>query len=846
MRTILTIIMAAMSCISASAYKYAYSFENTPVSEAIIRISKDNPDVNISFIYKELDNYKTTARIQTDDIYDALRQSVALNPVSVIRKGDNYYIEALQHGKFRYTGMALGGDNEPVAGATVMLLAPGDSSVVTYGVADAEGRFNIPCDRTEVIAKLSSIGYQTVYRHCDNFNIGIVTMPVRATVLKSVAVEAQMATVYSDKTVFIPTARQKNASQTGAELIDHIGIPQLKVFLNGRVETNSGRPVAIYIDFIPASENDLKAMRMADVRRVEYYEYPSDPRMQGNPYAVNFVMAQYEYGGYVKGFNHTNLIHYSEQLLGNVRLQYKKMTYDIMGYGWGHNSDCYGSELTETYRLPQPDGEIKTFERYSNTTKSKERRRQYFTAFKATYNSDNIQASTQINGSIDRIPHADRSGEVRYEPAFTAPSEYRSTLWNASKFISYSGNYFFILPRNNSLLFTPTYVYTHTEQNSSYTENGFAPIQNGATDNTNQLMGDLKFKHDFGKKGNVLGFVRGSYEYNRTRYTGTASSFDRAKSSRVGIGVNYTVNIGDFYGSTGFGWDWDWLRFGDMTDKPSSPWFDLSLQYSLNKKHSFSTVFHYSTWAPDPSFKSENIISTNHLLSYTGNPALKPNKSYDIGAFYSWFPNNNVSFSAFATTWITEDRYVYDYEASSTGILRTIKQPLGGYSQTHYGVNGTLRFLDRKLVFTGEVSHRLSHDGAPYNINHSCVDWYARLRYYLGNCDFTFTYISGSTLSDGKINGILTKSKSDWYVTVGWSKSDWNVKCNIVDITRWNWRGQIKTMHSKYYDTREQLYSGTSHALIQLSATYTFGFGRKVARDNEPSVTKSSSSGILK
>lgn len=61
MRTILTIIMAAMSCISASAYKYAYSFENTPVSEAIIRISKDNPDVNISFIYKELDNYKTTA-----------------------------------------------------------------------------------------------------------------------------------------------------------------------------------------------------------------------------------------------------------------------------------------------------------------------------------------------------------------------------------------------------------------------------------------------------------------------------------------------------------------------------------------------------------------------------------------------------------------------------------------------------------------------------------------------------------------------------------------------------------------------------------------------------------------
>lgn len=73
-------------------------------------------------------------------------------------------------------------------------------------------------------------------------------------------------------------------------------------------------------------------------------------------------MQKYEYGGYVKGYNHTNLLHFSEQLLGNVRLQYKKMTYDLMGYGWGHNSSRYGSQLTETYRLPQDDGSVKRFQ----------------------------------------------------------------------------------------------------------------------------------------------------------------------------------------------------------------------------------------------------------------------------------------------------------------------------------------------------------------------------------------------------------------------------------------------------------------------------------------------------
>lgn len=265
------------------------------------------------------------------------------------------------------------------------------------------------------------------------------TDSIRTENLNEIVVEARMQTTSATVSTYIPTSRQKNASQTGTDLIDQMGIPQLKVTLGSNIETNSGKPVAVYIDFIPASENDLKAMRMSDVRKVEYYEYPSDPRLQGNPYVVNYIMAKYEYGGYVKGFDHTNLLSYSEQLLGNVRLQYRKMTYDLMEYGWGMTNDHYGSELTETYRLPQTDGTVKVFDRYSNTTSSKERRQQYFAAFKATYNSDKIQAATQINGSINRKPHSDRNGEVVYSPADYPSTVYTSALNNTSKFLSYNG-----------------------------------------------------------------------------------------------------------------------------------------------------------------------------------------------------------------------------------------------------------------------------------------------------------------------------------------------------------------------------------------------------------------------
>lgn len=170
---------------------------------------------------------------------------------------------------------------------------------------------------------------------------------------------------------------------------------------------------------------------------------------------------------------------------------------------------------------------------------------------------------------------------------------------------------------------------------------------------------------------------------------------------------------------------------------------------------------------------------------------------------------------------------------------------MGSFAQGKYGVTGTLRFLDRTLVFTGQIAQILNHNGNPYNVNHSYVDWYTRVRYYLKDWTFTLTYISGNASADGCMNGIWHRAKSDWYVTFGWAKSGWNVRADVINFSRWNWRSAIQEMNSKYYDTIQQFYDGQSHALIQLSATYTFGFGKKVQRDNEPGVSGSASSGIL-
>lgn len=847
MKKLFLLFVVALCAMTASADRFDYRFNSLRLSEALTRMAEDHPTLHINFIYNELDNYLTSARIRTDNVYEALRQMVGQNPVTVVHHDGSYYVEALQHGRYVYTGRAVGDDGEPVSSAVVMLLAPKDSTVITYAVADGDGRFRIPCDRKNVIAKLSCVGYHTVYHSCKTFNLGKIVLPVRALSLSQVKVEAEAAAAMNDRTIYIPTPRQKNASQSGTALLEHMSIPQLGLIQGNSIVTNSGKPIAVFIDYLPASENDLLAMRVSDVKRVEYLEYPSDPRLHGNPYVINFIMQQYEYGGYAKVYGFGTVLNgHQEQMIGSVRTQYKRMTYDFMGSAYNNGTSHIGKNMTETFRLPQDDGSVRHFDRISQLKSSERRRNNYYLIFKATYNSDKIQASTLINSNFDRQPNTVQNGTVRYSNDSYPASEYSSTSGSLSKFISYNGYYFFILPNSNSITFTPKYSLSHTEQTGNYREQGYSSILNTAVDNTNNLSGNLKFKHDFGASGSLLGYAKGSYQYNRTLYSGSADGLDRAKSSRFGFGINYELSYNKLRGHIGFGWDWDRLQFGTSVDRRNSPSFDISMQFTPDRNHTLSAIFRYESWLPSPNYKSDQVITASPFLKYTGNPNLFPAKSFDFDFSYTWIPDNNYSLSAYAWGWIVKDRYAYDYEADGNGVIRTIKQPMGSYAQGCYGVKGTARFLDRSLVLTGNLSQVFNHNGRPYNVNHFNIRYNLQMLYYMKNWNFGMTYISDVGTWDGMMNGLWQREKSNYYLKVGWSNSKWNVSALILNIGRWNWKSANREMNSRFYSTYETLVDGNSHALIKISATYTFGFGKKVKSDNEPRLSGSASSGILK
>lgn len=844
----LTIMLLMLFLASANLYaaKYKFKFNDTPVSKALAQLVRENPEAKITFIYNELDTYTTSATINTDNLLAAVKTITEKKPIIVTEKRGRILVEALQKGKYRFSGKLLNEYQEPVAHATILLLNPKDSVVLTYGITKNDGSFIIPCDQKPVLAKISSTGYDTMLVSFTSTSIGNLKLTTRIIDLDNVTVLADETRLLSDRTIFVPLQRQKNSAMTGLELIDRLAIPQIRPNHSGGFETTAGRPVDVFIDYMEASDADLSSMNLQDVKRVEYLEAPADPRFMGKKYVINFIMEKYLYGGYAKFMGNKSLNMNYQWLQANARLQYKKMTYDIVGYGEYDINRHDGTERTEVYSLPQPDGEIKTINRFSNTLSSKERIENYRASFKATYNSEKITAQSTISAGINDRPDTKQEGSVEYDSEDYTNSSFSNESSNHEKFIKFNGAYYFSLPQSITMTFSPSYTFSHTDQNSVYSEQNFQPIVNGADDDTSNLYARLNINRNFGKKNSLTLYGSGQYDYYRTRYSGSADAYDKSKVYRYKTGLTYSLNTDNFFADAELGWIWDRSRFNTNSSINSSPLAEISVAYLINRIHRLNATFEYSTWAPNASFKSKAVIEANHLMSYTGNSKLVPSPNYFAQLTYSWIPSNKGYIYLYGNIWKLRNRFVYEYQPTADKMIRYIRQPLGAYHLIRFGLSGRLTLLDRKLILSGSLSDYIARNGQPYDYTVSSLMYNLSATYWLNDFYFVGSFSSPAKYSDGFMVGDIYEDKSTYYFMAGWANTNWNIRFVANNFARWNWNSHKQWFTSQFYDQSTTYFDIRRHANLAISITYTFNYGKKLRDEDELSTRNATSSGILK
>ena len=156
----------------ASAQKVTCNFQDITLSDALKYIQAQTTDYDITFIYDELEDFRVTTLIQNKSIPDAIVQIVGFYPVRVVKSGAHeIYLECTHKTDRHLKGTIIDEKGLPVAYANIAILNPSDSTLLCGGVSNESGYFAIPLEQERVLARISYVGYKTIYKLCYNENI---------------------------------------------------------------------------------------------------------------------------------------------------------------------------------------------------------------------------------------------------------------------------------------------------------------------------------------------------------------------------------------------------------------------------------------------------------------------------------------------------------------------------------------------------------------------------------------------------------------------------------------------------------------------------------------------------
>ena len=192
MKHLMMTLIALICFINVQAQKITRSYDNVSMSEALRDLNEQSRDYYISFLYNDLEDFRVTTSIKHKTVTEAIMQIIGFYPVRVVKRGENeIFVECTHKTERHLTGTIIDENRQPVPYANVYLLHPSDSTVIGGGVSNEAGVFVIPYEQTTVLVRISYVGYKTVYRLCNNEQVGTIQMKPETMTIKGVVVTGE-------------------------------------------------------------------------------------------------------------------------------------------------------------------------------------------------------------------------------------------------------------------------------------------------------------------------------------------------------------------------------------------------------------------------------------------------------------------------------------------------------------------------------------------------------------------------------------------------------------------------------------------------------------------------------
>ena len=666
--------------------------------------------------------------------------------------------------------------------------------------------------------------------------------------LNEVVVEAQLQRTSAQKSTYIPTTKQKNASQNAVDLLRQMAIPQIKINpVSDAVTDNTGEEVTIFINYLEASKEEMEGLRTADVRKVEYLEFPTDPRFRGAQHVINIIVQEYAYGGYTKlNSNENFLVGFSSRNNIFSKFSYKRMSYDLYVGANNWNNHHIGNMVKGIYTLKDAEGEDYHLVRTETLDGSHYKQNQYPITFRATYASEKIQIRNTVGFTHTGIPTYNQRGSLTYQPGAMNNYTFERNNPSRNNSLANQGSFFFALPRSLSLDISTRFNYTHSNDYLSYSTTNSTEIIRDARENAYNYRVDAYLQKRIGPKHTVMLGINGGDNINRLRYSGTNSYFDRFHNAFAGGMLCYKFQAQKVSLFTDAGFCWEQSDINGEKQNDIYPFTHINLRFSPNSKNAFSAYFQYATNTPGITEKASDILRENEYMYITGNPLLKNSRHFTMNLTYTWMPSNAFGLSAYSNYKEYFDRQIRLYEPYSDGkaLIRNYRNS-GNYIQEEIGLSAIYKLFEGKLQLYVSPKQTFFKSTGVYDKSYNPFTITAQATYYLNSFYFQAYY-----QSPGKqiftTSPQIYKERNFHSLTAGWANSEWNIRVMAANFFNKCWSTADIVTESPLYTEHRDNIGTTSHPRINVSVTYSFGYGKKVQRGNEVGEQSGASSAIMK